>query len=161
MNNNEPIWQQHQFFMTKAIELAEQAYKKDEVPVGAVVVKENKVIGKGYNQIELLGDATAHAEMIALSAAYETNGSKYLHGATLYVSLEPCVMCAGALILSKIDRLVFGASDSKSGACGSLFNIHNNPSLNHRFEVIQGILEADAENLLKKFFAKKRIKTDI
>ena len=158
MNNNEPIWQQHQFFMTKAIELAEQAYKKDEVPVGAVVVKENKVIGKGYNQIELLGDATAHAEMIALSAAYETNGSKYLHGATLYVSLEPCVMCAGALILSKIDRLVFGASDSNSGACGSLFNIHNNPSLNHRFEVIQGILEADAENLLKRFFAKKRIK---
>ena len=122
------------------------------------MVKENKVIGKGYNQIELLGDATAHAEMIALSAAYETNGSKYLNGATLYVSLEPCVMCAGALILSKIDRLVFWASDSKSGACGSLFNIHNNPSLNHRFEVIQGILEADAENLLKRFFAKKRIK---
>ena len=158
MNNNEPIWQQHQFFMTKAIELAEQAYKKDEVPVGAVVVKENKVIGKGYNQVESLGDATAHAEMIALSAAYETNGSKYLHGATLYVSLEPCVMCAGALIWSKIDRLVFGASDSKSGACGSLFNIHNNPLLNHRFEVIQGILEADAENLLKRFFAKKRQK---
>ena len=158
MNNNEPIWQQHQFFMTKAIELAEQAYKKDEVPVGAVVVKENKVIGKGYNQVESLGDATAHAEMIALSAAYETNGAKYLHGATLYVSLEPCVMCAGALIWSKIDRLVFGASDSKSGACGSLFNIHNNPLLNHRFEVIQGILEADAENLLKRFFAKKRKK---
>ena len=158
MNNNEPIWQQHRFFMTKAIELAEQAYKKDEVPVGAVVVKENKVIGKGYNQIESLGDATAHAEMIALSAAYETNGSKYLHGATLYVSLEPCVMCAGAMIWSKIDRLVFGASDSKSGACGSLFNIHNNPLLNHRFEVIQGILEADAENLLKRFFAKKRKK---
>ena len=158
MNNNEPIWQQHRFFMTKAIELAEQAYKKDEVPVGAVVVKENKVIGKGYNQIESLGDAPAHAEMIALSAAYETNGSKYLHGATLYVSLEPCVMCAGALIWSKIDRLVFGASDSKSGACGSLFNIHNNPLLNHRFEVIQGILEADAENLLKRFFAKKRKK---
>lgn len=158
MNNNEPIWQQHQFFMTKAIELAEQAYKKDEVPIGAVVVKENKVIGKGYNQVESLGDATAHAEMIALSAAYETNGSKYLHGATLYVSLEPCVMCAGALIWSKIDRLVFGASDSKSGACGSLFNIHNNPLLNHRFEVIQGILEADAENLLKRFFAKKRKK---
>ena len=158
MNNNEPIWQQHRFFMTKAIELAEQAYKKDEVPVGAVVGKENKVIGKGYNQIESLGDATAHAEMIALSAAYETNGSKYLHGATLYVSLEPCVMCAGALIWSKIDRLVFGASDSKSGACGSLFNIHNNPLLNHRFEVIQGILEADAENLLKRFFAKKRKK---
>ena len=158
MNNNEPIWQQHRFFMTKAIELAEQAYKKDEVPVGAVVVKENKVIGKGYNQIESLSDATAHAEMIALSAAYETNGSKYLHGATLYVSLEPCVMCAGALIWSKIDRLVFGASDSKSGACGSLFNIHNNPLLNHRFEVIQGILEADAENLLKRFFAKKRKK---
>ncbi len=108
MNNNEPIWLQHQFFMAKAIELAEQAYKVDEVPVGAVVVKENKVIGKGYNQTELLGDATAHAEMIALSAAYETSGSKYLHGATLYVSLEPCVMCAGALIWSKIDRLVLG-----------------------------------------------------
>tara|TARA_B100000575_G_scaffold293352_1_gene304480 strand:- start:8725 stop:9204 length:480 start_codon:yes stop_codon:yes gene_type:complete len=158
MNNNEPIWQQHKFFMAKAIELAEQAYKKDEVPVGAVVVKENKVIGKGHNQTEMLGDATAHAEMIALSTAYETNGSKYLHGATLYVSLEPCVMCAGALIWSKIDRLVFGASDPKSGACGSLFNIHNNPLLNHRFEVIQGILEADAEYLLKSFFAKKRIK---
>ena len=158
MNNKEPIWQQHQFFMAKAIELAELAYQHDEVPVGAVVVKENKIIGKGYNQTELLGDATAHAEMIALSAAYETTRSKYLHGATVYVSLEPCVMCAGALMWSKIDRLVFGASDSKSGACGSLFNIHNNQLLNHRFEVIQGILEADAEYLLKSFFAKKRMK---
>ena len=160
MNKNEPIWQQHQFFMAKAIELAEQAYQHDEVPVGAVVVKENKIIGKGYNQTELLGDATAHAEMIALSAAYETSGSKYLNGATLYVSLEPCIMCAGALMWSKIDRLVFGASDSKSGACGSLFNIHNNPVLNHRFEVIQGILEADAEYLMRSFFAKKRMKDD-
>ncbi|MGB0347711.1 MAG: nucleoside deaminase, partial [Balneolaceae bacterium] len=107
MNNNEPIWQQHQFYMAKAIELAEQAYDHGEIPVGAVVVQENKIIGKGYNQTQMLQDATAHAEMIALSAAFEANGSKYLHGATLYVSLEPCVMCAGALMWSKIDRLVF------------------------------------------------------
>ena len=158
MNNNEPIWQQHQFYMAKAIELAEQAYDHGEIPVGAVVVQENKIIGKGYNQTQMLQDATAHAEMIALSAAFESNGSKYLHGATLYVSLEPCVMCAGALMWSKIDRLVFGASDPKSGACGSLFNIHDDKKLNHRFEVIQGVLEADAEYLLKTFFAKKRTK---
>jgi tRNA(adenine34) deaminase len=144
--------------MAKAIELAEQAYDHGEVPVGAVVVQENKIIGKGYNQTQMLQDATAHAEMIALSAAFETKGSKYLHGATLYVSLEPCVMCAGALMWSKIDRLVFGASDPKSGACGSLFSIHDDKKLNHRFEVIQGILEADAEYLLKTFFAKKRTK---
>ena len=144
--------------MAKAIELAEQAYNHGEVPVGAVVVQENKIIGKGFNQTQMLQDATAHAEMIALSAAFEANGSKYLHGATLYVSLEPCVMCAGALMWSKIDRLVFGASDPKSGACGSLFSIHDDKKMNHRFEVIQGILEADAEYLLKTFFAKKRTK---
>lgn len=159
MNNNEPIWQQHQFYMSKAIELAEQAYEYGEVPVGAVVVQENKIIGKGFNQTQMHQDATAHAEMIALSAAFETKGSKYLHGATLYVSLEPCVMCAGALMWSKIDRLVFGASDPKSGACGSLFSIHDDKKLNHRFEVIQGILEADAEFLMKTFFAKKRMKS--
>ena len=114
------------------------------------------IIGKGYNQVEKLSDPTAHAEMIAISAACETLGNKYLKGCTLYVTLEPCPMCAGALVWSKIDTIVYGASDSASGGSGSLFNITSNNNLNHQIEVIQGILEMDSEYLLKSFFGAKR-----
>lgn len=151
-------WQQHQQFMVKAFSLAEQAFDEDEVPVGAIVVKDNQIIGRGYNQTERLNDATAHAEMLAVSAACATLQQKYLEGCTIYVTLEPCPMCAGALVHSKIKRLVFGATDHKAGACGSLFNIVYNKKLNHKVEVIQGILENDCEWLLKKFFEKKRNK---
>ncbi|MEX0779187.1 MAG: tRNA adenosine(34) deaminase TadA [Balneolales bacterium] len=146
----------HQRFMSQALLLAEQAYSEGEVPVGAVVVHNGMIIGKGYNQVERLKDSSAHAEMIALSAAFEARGSKYLKGCSIYVTLEPCPMCAGALVWSKIDRLIFGAIDAEAGACGSVFNIAKNQKLNHRVEVIQGILEHDSEYLLKSFFQNKR-----
>ena len=142
--------------MQKAFLLAEQAYEEKEIPVGALIVKDDRIIGKGYNQTERLKDATAHAEMLAISAACSTLESKYLEGCTLYVTLEPCPMCAGALVWSKIDRIVFGATDSKAGACGSIFNIAANRKLNHRIEIIQGIMEEDCEWLLKHFFEEKR-----
>ena len=154
----QPIWQVHQRFMAKALLLAEQAYEEGEIPVGAVVVNNNQIVGKGYNQVERLNDPTAHAEMIAISAACDTLENKYLTDSTLYVTLEPCPMCAGALVWSKIGRVVFGASDPKAGAGGSLFNILQNEDLNHQPEIIQGILEQDAEFLLKSFFASKRLK---
>lgn len=157
-NLNEPLWQPHQRFMAQAIFLAEQAFEEGEVPVGAVVVHKNTIVGKGYNQVERLNDPTAHAEMLAISAACDTLGEKYLGECTLYVTLEPCPMCAGALVWSKIGTVVFGASDSKSGACGSVFNIPQNKSLNHRVEIVQGILEQDSEYLLKSFFSSKRKK---
>jgi tRNA(adenine34) deaminase len=154
--NNSLLWSNHQQNMAKAIQLAEDAASNNEVPIGAIIVKDNVIVGKGFNQVEKLKDPTAHAEMIAISAACETLQSKYLTGCTLYVTLEPCPMCAGALVWSKIDTVVFGASDSKSGGCGSLFNVSTNKNLNHQVEVVQGILEADCEYLLKSFFQSKR-----
>lgn len=154
--NNALLWSNHQQNMAKAIQLAEDAAINNEVPIGAIIVKDNIVVGKGFNQVEKLNDPTAHAEMIAISAACETLQSKYLTGCTLYVTLEPCPMCAGALVWSKIDTVVFGASDSKSGGCGSLFNVSSNKNLNHQVKVVQGILEADCEYLLKSFFKLKR-----
>jgi len=157
MKENKPVlWSTHQQHMAKAILLAEDAAQKNEVPIGAIVVKDNIIVGKGFNQVEQLNDPTAHAEMIAISAACETLQSKYLNGCTLYVTLEPCPMCAGALVWSKITRVVFGASDAKSGSCGSLFNISSNNKLNHQVEVIQGILANDCEYILKSFFESKR-----
>lgn len=156
--NDIAVWNIHQQFMAKALTLAEIAGEKGEIPVGAIIVKDNMIIGKGYNQVESLKDPTAHAEVLAISAACSTLSSKYLSGCTLYVTLEPCMMCAGALVWSKIGRVVFGASDAKSGSCGSVLNITHHKSFNHKVEVIQGILENDCEYLLKEFFAKKRIK---
>ncbi len=154
---NEPIWQVHQRYMAKALQLAEQAYEEGEIPVGAIVVYNDQIVGKGYNQVERLKDPTAHAEMIAISAACDTLDNKYLSEATLYVTLEPCPMCAGALVWSKIGRVVFGASDPKAGCGGSFLNILENEGLNHQPEVIQGVLELDSEYLLKSFFASKRL----
>ena len=144
--------------MVKAIQLAEKAFEEGEVPVGAIVVHNNHIVGKGYNQVERLNDPTAHAEMLAVSAACDTLGEKYLSDCTLYVTLEPCPMCAGALVWSKIGTVVYGASDSKAGACGSVFNIAQNQQLNHRPEIIQGIMEADCQYLLTSFFSTKRMK---
>lgn len=145
-------------FMFKALQEAKNAEDNDEIPVGAVIVLENRIIGKGFNQVELLNDPTAHAEMLAISAACSTIHNKYLTGATLYVTLEPCPMCAGAIVWSKIDRVVFGATDEKAGACGSLFNIAANRKLNHQVEVIQGVMEYESKEMLQGFFRKKRLK---
>jgi tRNA(adenine34) deaminase len=151
-----PIIQQHQRFMARAFMLAEQAYEEGEVPVGAIVVYKGNIVGKGYNQVERLNDPTAHAEMIAISAACETLTEKYLSECTLYVTLEPCPMCSGAAVWSKLKTLVFGASDAKAGGCGSVFNISSNNKLNHRVEIIQGVMETESELLLKEFFQSRR-----
>lgn len=157
MNKNDfPLLQQHQKYMTRAFMLAEQALDEGEIPIGAIVVHDGTIIGKGYNQVQKLNDPTAHAEIIAISAACEYLHNKYLRGCTLYVTIEPCPMCAGALVWSKIDSVVFGASDSIAGACGSAFNISTNKKLNHQVDVIQGVMENDCEFLLKSFFKKKR-----
>lgn len=149
-------WNQHQIFMRKALEEAKLAYEKDEVPVGAVVVYRNRIIGRGHNQVEMLKDATAHAEMIAISAACETLGNKFLSECTLYVTLEPCTMCTGALVWTRVERMVIGALDAKAGACGSLFNLASSNKLNHSIEVIHSVLEEECSDLLKRFFRNKR-----
>ncbi|MFN3344677.1 MAG: tRNA adenosine(34) deaminase TadA [Chloroherpetonaceae bacterium] len=144
-------------WMSLALREAEKAFEKDEVPVGAVVLDSNgSVVGRGFNQTEMLGDATAHAEMIALTAAMATMESKYLQDCTLVVTLEPCPMCAGAILLAKVGRVVFGSYDAKMGAAGTLFNLLENPKLNHRVELIGGIMEEKTTALLKEFFAKAR-----
>ncbi len=143
---------EHERWMEQALRLAERALDEEEVPVGAVVIKDNQVIGKGYNQIETLRDPTAHAEIIAITAAANTLGDKRLTGCTLYVTLEPCPMCAGAIVLARIPILVFGAYDPKAGACGTLMNIVEDDRLNHRVHVIPGVLDDKATALLKGFF---------
>ncbi|TVQ65980.1 MAG: nucleoside deaminase [Balneolaceae bacterium] len=142
--------------MTQAFRLAEEASRNREIPVGAVVVQNGRIIGRGHNQTEMLKDPTAHAEMLAISSACATIDNKYLTGCTLYVTLEPCSMCAGAIILAKIKRVVFGALDEKAGACGTLLHIAGNKLLNHRPEIIQGVMEADSRQLLQDFFKDKR-----
>jgi tRNA(adenine34) deaminase len=146
----------HERWMEQALREAERAFEQDEVPVGAVVVKDGLVIGKGYNQNEQLKDPTAHAEIIAITAAANALGDKRLDGCTLYVTLEPCAMCAGAIVLARIPVLVFGAYDAKAGACGTLMNIVEDKRLNHRVHVIPGILDHKAADLLKGFFGAVR-----
>jgi len=143
--------------MRVAIEAAKVAEENGDVPIGAVIVYENKIIAKAYNQREQLADPTAHAEIIALTQAAAAIGNRRLDGCTMYVTLEPCCMCAGALVLSKIDRLVYGCDDPKTGACGSLYNIVQDERLNHRLEVTSGVLRNEYHKLLQDFFRKKRL----
>ena len=143
-------------WMEYALREAEQAYKRKEVPVGAVIIHDSRIIGRGYNQIESLQDPTAHAEMIAITAATTNLESRRLEECTLYVTLEPCAMCAGAIVLARVPRLVIGTADPKAGACGTLFNIVQDDRLNHRVEVVSGVLEERCGALLKEFFTKVR-----
>jgi tRNA(adenine34) deaminase len=142
--------------MNEALLEARKAYDLGEVPVGAVVVRQRSVISRAHNEMETRGDTSAHAELLALRSASARLGEKYLTGCTLYVSLEPCPMCCGAMVWSKLSRVVFAASDAKAGACGSLFNIAANRHLNHQIEVIQGVCEAEAAGLLRQFFEQRR-----
>ena len=142
--------------MQRALELAEQASQLDEVPIGAVVTHEGQIIGEGYNTKEHGRNPTAHAEMIAIQQAANHLGRWRLHGCTLYVTLEPCPMCAGAIVNARMDKVVFGARDAKSGACESLFTITNDARLNHRCEVKGGVLEEDCVAILQTFFKAKR-----
>ena len=147
----------HEQWMKAALQEAQRAFNGDEVPVGAIVVHQGEIIGRGYNQMEQLQDPTAHAEMIAITAASNHLHSKWLENCTLYVTLEPCPMCAGAVVLARIPTLVFGLYDPKAGACGTLYNIVEDRRLNHSVHVVGGICDKDSEALLRDFFAKKRI----
>jgi tRNA(adenine34) deaminase len=147
-------------FMREAVRLAEKAYKADEVPVGAIVVRGGRIIARAYNQVELLKDATAHAEMLAVTQAEAAVGDWRLNECDLYVTKEPCVMCAGALVHVRIRRVIFGCSDPRSGAGGGLINLLQHPALNHHCEITAGILENESATILQAFFRKKRTATD-
>ncbi|MBN2164754.1 MAG: nucleoside deaminase [Marinilabiliaceae bacterium] len=140
-----------QYFMKLALKEAQNALKKDEIPVGAVIVSQNKVIAKAHNLTETLNDVTAHAELLAITSASETLGGKYLRNCTLYVTLEPCAMCAGALAWSQIGRIVYGASDEKRG-----FTKHSPSLLHPKTEVTEGILNDECRIIVKDFFKMKR-----
>ncbi len=142
--------------MKAALREAERAFEQDEVPVGAVVVKDGQLVGRGHNLVETLRDPTAHAEMIAITAACETLGNKVLNGCTLYVTLEPCPMCAGAIVWARLSRLVFGAFDEKAGSASTLYNIPQDERLNHHVEIISGVEADQAAALLQSFFQKRR-----
>jgi tRNA(adenine34) deaminase len=148
--------QSHEDWQQLALEEARGAAVGGDVPVGAIVVYEGEVIGRGQNQIERTNDPTAHAELLAIREACARQGYKRLIGATLYVTLEPCAMCAGAIVLARIHTLVYGAADPKTGACGSLRNIVQDERLNHRVIVTTGILAETCSDLLKDFFRSKR-----
>lgn len=148
-------------YMKIAIQQAQIAEENGDVPIGAVIVYKNQIIGKAYNQREQLNDPTAHAEIIALTQAAAYIESWRLHDCTIYVTLEPCPMCAGALVLARIDRLVYGCDDPKTGACKSLYNIVQDERLNHRLEVTSGVLAADCSNLLQEFFQRRRIENNL
>lgn len=143
-------------WMKVALQEAERAFDQQEVPIGAVIVHKGRIIGRGHNMVEQLNDPTAHAEMIAITAACETLGAKYLDQCTLYVTVEPCPMCAGALMWSKLGRLVFGTFEEKAGSAGSLYNIAQDRRLNHYIDVVSGVEMERAAGLMKDFFRQRR-----
>jgi tRNA(adenine34) deaminase len=154
----EPIidLQSDHYFMGEALRQAARAFEAEEVPVGAVVVHEGRIIARACNQVELLKDATAHAEMLALTQAEEAMGDWRLTGGTLYVTKEPCPMCAGAIVHVRLQRVVFGAADPKAGAAGSALNLLQFPTLNHRCQISGGVREPECRALLQSFFAAQR-----
>ncbi len=145
-----------QQFMKLAMDVAAVAEENGDVPIGAVIVYKNQIIAKAYNQREQLKDPTAHAEIIALTQAAAAKESWRLDGCTMYVTLEPCPMCAGALVLSRMDRLIYGCDDPKAGACKSLYNIVQDERLNHRLEVTSGVLQEQCRQQLQEFFSRRR-----
>jgi len=146
----------HEHFMRMALHEAEQALREDEVPIGAVIVHQDHVIAAAHNQREQLRDPTAHAEMIAITQAATSLNTWRLEDCTLYVTLEPCPMCAGAILQARIPRVVYGASDPKAGAVQSLFRLLSDPRLNHRAELVPGVLFEPCSELLSRFFQEKR-----
>ena len=145
-----------EFFMKEALREAQKAFEKNEVPIGTVAVFKNQIIGRGHNQTEGLKDPTAHAEIIAITAAANALSSWRLNDVEMFTTVEPCIMCAGALVLARVKRIIFGARDEKFGGCGSVFNIVNEPKLNHRIEITTGVMEKEAASLMKSFFETKR-----
>jgi tRNA(adenine34) deaminase len=159
---DEPIIDLHSddYFMSEALRQAARAFEAGEVPVGAVIVRAGRIVARAFNQVEQLKDATAHAEMLALTQAEETAGDWRLTDCTLYVTKEPCPMCAGAIVHTRMVRVVFGASDPRAGAAGGAMNLLQFPTLNHRCEITGGVREADCRELLKHFFQQQRLKPD-
>jgi tRNA(adenine34) deaminase len=147
---------EHEKYMSQALKEAEKAYREGEVPVGAIIVHKGAIIARSHNQTEALNDPTAHAEIIAIGAAASHLGTWRLTGCSLYVTLEPCPMCAGAIVLSRMDRVIFGPYDTKMGACSTLYNIVQDKRLNHHVELIAGVLDDDSRFLLREFFENKR-----
>lgn len=145
-----------EYFMREALRQAARAAEADEVPVGAVIVREGRVIARAHNQVETLKDATAHAEILAITQASQAMGDWRLEGCTLFVTKEPCPMCSGAMVLARVARVVFGAPDAKGGGAGGLFNIVDHPSLNHRLEIKGDVLRDPCTALLRDFFSGKR-----
>ena len=146
----------HEFYMRQALELAREAYRMGEIPIGAIVVHNGEIIAQAHNEKELRQDATAHAEVLALQKAAAQLGDWRLNEATLYCTLEPCVMCAGAMVNARLGRLVFGSWDEKAGAAGSVFDLLRSPALNHQVIVEPGILEAECAKIIKEFFINLR-----
>jgi len=145
-------------FMTEALKEAKKAQDKNEVPIGAVIVKDNKIIARGFNRCIIDQDPTAHAEIVALRKASKKLNNYRLNGCSIYVTIEPCAMCAGALVNARIEKIFYGADDKKAGACKSIFKVVNNKKLNHRIEFKSGILKEECADIIKKFFEKKRVK---
>jgi len=143
-------------FMGEALRQAARAYESGEVPVGAVIVREGRIIARAFNQVELLKDATAHAEMLAITQAESALGDWRLTDCTLYVTKEPCPMCAGAVVHARLQRVVFGAPDPRGGAAGGALNLLQFPTLNHRSEITGGVRDEECRRLLKSFFAEQR-----
>ena len=145
-----------EYFMREALRQGQKAYAADEVPVGAVVVREGKIIGRAHNQVELLKDATAHAEMLALTQAEAAVGDWRLADCDLYVTKEPCAMCAGAVVHTRIRRVIFGCADPSAGTTGSVMNLLQIPTFNHRCEITSGVLQNECAAILQDFFRKRR-----
>ena len=143
-------------YMFEALKEAGAAAEKDEVPVGAVIVKDGQIIARAHNLIESSGRSSAHAEMLAIESAEEILGAKWLTDSTMYVTLEPCSMCAGAMVLARIKRLVIGADDPKTGACGSVLNVAGSDDLNHKIEITRGVLKEECSRMLRDFFRERR-----
>jgi tRNA(adenine34) deaminase len=146
----------HEYWMQQAFREAEKAYDKGEIPVGSVIVFNNTIIGRGHNLTESLQDPTAHAEILAITAAANYLGSRRLLDTAMYVTLEPCSMCAGAIVLARIPQLIYGTRDAKAGACGTFYNIVQDKRLNHQVELIEGVLENKCSLILSDFFQKLR-----
>ncbi len=151
---NDPAVDTH--FMREAMRMAEKAYRLEEVPVGAVIVRHGEIVGRAWNQVETLKDATAHAEMLSLTQAESATGDWRLTDCDLYVTKEPCPMCAGAIVHCRIRRVIFGCRDSKGGAAGGFINLLQHPNLNHQSEITAGVMEEESRALLLDFFGKRR-----
>ncbi len=144
------------YFMSEALRMAARAHEAEEVPIGAVVVREGRIIARAFNQVELLKDATAHAEMLAMTQAEAAVGDWRLNDCDLFVTKEPCPMCAGALVHVRMRRVIFGCADPRGGAAGGLLNLLQNPSLNHQCDITAGVMREECANLLQSFFRAKR-----